>query len=477
MALLSSKVCVSQQHAKLSYYMTPPSTPVLSLRSRMIGASQWVVMASGFGHVLRLGSSLILTRLLVPEMFGLMAVATTVGAIVAMLSDIGLTQAFVRSARGEETPFIDTAWTIQILRGCVLWSSSILVALVLYGAARSGWLSSHSTYADPMLPWLIAATGFTSVINGCSSTIALTSIRNFKLRPIFLLDFLGQIFGLAVLIPLAWWTRSIWALVIGSIASVSLSAVLSHVWMAGPRNRFRWEAASVSEIFNYGKWLALSSAVTVFATNGDRLMLAAYANATLLGLYSIALSLVGALDVILGQLFDKVMLPAFSEVARNNPAGVPEAYFRLRWKIDPVILASSGFLFGAASLLINSLYDARYSEAAQMLQILALGLIFSRYTLVQQVYLAIGQTRYFVPLNIVRLVATFSLIPLGHHFGGFIGALIAIALRNIPSVLLSFYFNHKHSLNNLRLEVQTLLFWPIGFASALVAQSLISLVR
>ena len=427
--------------------------------------------------MLRLGSNLILTRLLVPEMFGLMAVAMTVAVIVTMLSDIGLTQAFVRSARGEEKSFIDTTWTIQIARGLLLWALSIIAALGLFAAASSGLISVHSAYADPLLPWLIAATGFTSVINGCSSTIALTSIRNFKLRPVFLLDFIGQIFGLAVLIPLAWWTRSIWALVAGSFASVALSAILSHLWMVGPRNRFRWESSSVSEIFTYGKWLALSSAVTVFATNGDRLMLAAYANATLLGLYSIALSLVGALDVILGQLFDKVMLPAFSEVARNDPLGVPAAYFKLRWKIDPIILVISGLLFGGAHLLIDILYDARYADAGQMLQILAVGMIFTRYTLVQQVYLALGQTRYFVPINLVRLVATFTFIPLGFHFGGFVGALIAISLRNIPSVLLSFYFNSKHKLNNMRLEIQTLLFWPLGFAIATAAQALIFSVR
>ena len=432
----------------------------------MIGATQWVVLAAGLGHVLRLVSNLVLTRLLVPEMFGLMSIATTVSVIVAMLSDIGLRPAVVRSARGDEKTFIDTAWTIQVLQGLVLWGGSLIGALGLYLAARWGLFAPHSTYAAPILPLLIAITGFSGVINGLSSTLALTSIRNFELRPLFLLDFLGQVFGLTIMVALGWLTRSIWALVFGSMASVAFSAVLSHVWMRGPRNAFRWEKSSVAEIFTYGKWLALSSAVTVFASNGDRLMLAAYANATLLGLYSIALSLVGALDTILAQLFDKVMLPAFGEVARNNPNGVPSAYFRLRWRIDPIILVASGVLFGGAHTLIGVLYDPRYAEAGQMLKILSLGMIVSRYTLVQQVYLAIGQTRYFVPLNVVRLVATYTLIPLGYYLDGFTGSLIAVSFRNVPMVLLTFYFNAQHRLNNLRLELGTLLFWPLGFAVA-----------
>lgn len=436
----------------------------------MIGATKWVILASGIGHLLRLGTSLVLTRLLMPEMFGLMSIATTVGVIMAMLSDIGLRQAVVRSARGDDKTFLDTAWTIQVIRGFVLWAGSLLAALGLYWAADWGLVSPQSTYGDPILPQLIAMTGFSAVISSFSSTLALTSIRNFQLRPIFFLDFLGQIVGLAIMVPLAWWTRSIWALVVGSMASIAFSAVLSHVWMQGPRNRFRWERPSVHEMFAYGKWLALSSSVTVFATNGDRLMLAAFANAHLLGLYSIALSLVGALDTILGQVFDKVMLPAFSEVARNNPAGVPDAYFRLRWRIDPIILVSSGLLFGGAQMLIGILYDARYADAGLLLQILSLGMIVSRYSLVQQVYLAIGQTRYFVPLNVVRLIATYTLVPLGYHFGGFIGALVAIAFRDVPMVLLSFYLNARHRLNSIRLELGTLIFWPLGFGVSKAAE-------
>ena len=446
--------------------MTPPTEPVLSLRTRVIGATQWVVLTSGLGHVLRLGSNLILTRLLVPEMFGLMSIATTVGTILAMLSDIGLRQAVVRSTRGDEKAFLDTAWTIQVTQGLVLWAGSLVAALGLFAATHWGLVSPHSAYGAPILPWLIAATGFWSMISGFSSTLVLTSIRNFQLRQVFLLEFSGQIFGLTIMVLLAWLTRSIWALVFGSVASTTLGAVLSHLWMRGDRNRLRWDKSAVHEVFAYGKWLALSSAMTVFATNGDRLMLAAYANATLLGFYSITLSLVGALDTIMGQFFDRVMLPTFSEVARNNPSGVPAAYFRLRWKIDPIILVSSGLLFGGAHLLIGILYDPRYAEAGHMLQILSLGMIISRYTLVQQVYLALGQTRYFVPLNVVRLVATYTLIPLGYYLGGFTGALIAISFRNVPMVMMTFFFNARHRLNNVRLELGTLSCWFLGFTVA-----------
>ena len=116
-------------------------------------------------------------------------------------------------------------------------------------------------------------------------------------------------------------------------------------------------------------------------------------------------------------------------------------------------------------------------RSGQMLQILSVGLIVTRYSLVQQVYLALGQTRYFVWLNIVRLVATFTLIPLGYYLGGFFGALIAIALRNTPMVILTFYYNSKHRLNNVKLEFLTLLFLPLGYGLGTTISWLFGTVR
>ena len=439
-------------------------TKHIPLRSRMIGATKWVVVGSSIRHVISLGSNLILTRLLMPEMFGLMSIAVTVGVIMIMLADIGLRQAVIRSDRGDELTFLNTAWTMQVCQGFILWGGSIIVALVLAVADALRWIDSKSTYGDPLLPWLIAATGFYSVLNGLASTLALSSTRHFNLRPIYLLDFIGQLFGLVVVVTLALLTKSIWSLVLGSIASIGISAILSHVWMKGARNTFTWDIGSVREIYNYGKWLAVSSALTVFASNGDRLLLAAYANAATLGLYSIALSLVGAVESVLNQLFERVMLPTFSEVARNNPVNIPKAYFRLRLRIDPIILISSGLLFGSADFLISLMYDARYAGASLMLQILSLGMILSRYNLVQQVYLALGQTQYFVWLNIFRLISTFTLIPIGYYFFDFFGALIATAFRNTPMVFLTFYYNSRHSLNNFRLEIVTLLYFPLGYS-------------
>jgi len=69
-----------------------------------------------------------MTRLLVPEMFGVMAIAMMVMYGLALFSDVGLRQSIVQSRRGGEAVFLNTAWALQIMRGFVIWGAALAVA-------------------------------------------------------------------------------------------------------------------------------------------------------------------------------------------------------------------------------------------------------------------------------------------------------------------------------------------------------------
>ena len=81
--------------------------------------------------MIRFARSLILTRLLFPEAFGLM---TLVGAVMyglAMVSDAGIAAAIVRDKRGDDSDFLDAVWTLQVCRGLLLWGGACALAYPL----------------------------------------------------------------------------------------------------------------------------------------------------------------------------------------------------------------------------------------------------------------------------------------------------------------------------------------------------------
>ena len=132
----------------------PGQTP---LRRRVLNAGGWTFAGYGLSVAIRFGSSLLLTRLLVPEMFGVMAIATVVMIGLAMFSDFGLAQSVVRSERGGEPLFLNTAWAVQILRGILLWLVALVVSALLVFANHIGIALKGSVYADPILPYVVIA--------------------------------------------------------------------------------------------------------------------------------------------------------------------------------------------------------------------------------------------------------------------------------------------------------------------------------
>ncbi len=435
------------------------------LRGRLLSASTWTILGTLGSHAMRLGGNLIVTRFLVPEMYGVMAIVVTVTTILHMLSDVGLHQMVVRHPRGHERAFLNTVWTVQVLRGALLWGLTTLIALALHIAGASGWLAPGSAYAAPELPAVLAVAGFSAVIFGFQSTHIDLAVRELDLRRNVAIELAEQALGLAVMIALAWSTGSVWSLVVGTLVGTLLYVVLSHVAIPGERNRFAWNREVLQALASFGKWLLLSSAVGVIAAHADRLLLAGHADARFLGLYAIAFGLAGALGMVFERLFSQVLMPALCEVARHDPAQLRAACWRARWRADPVILFASGALFALGPTVIAALYDERYAGAGNVLSVLAVAMVFTRYRLFEQVYLVLDRPQYLVVLNAVSLVAYCVLLPLGFALGGTQGGLWAIALRGVTSLPFLYVFNARHGLNSLSHEAALLLVWPLGWAA------------
>lgn len=434
-----------------------------SLKKRVLRAGGWSIAGYATSQAIRLGSTLIMTRLLAPEMFGVMTIATMVAVILNLLSDIGLRQNIVQSRRGDEREFLDTAWTLQIARGVLLWAIALLLCFLLHHANLAGSFPPKSVYSAPELPYVIAVSSFSAVILGFESTKTATAYRRFEQKRIVQIELIGQILALIAMIAIGVATRSIWALVAGGLVATLSTTVLSHAWMRGPANRLRIDTGALRELAGFGKWVIVSSAVSVLASQGDRLLLGALMDAELLGIFAIAALIARAFENALQKLYMTVALPALSEVARSDPGRLGAVYYKLCFPSDLLLLFLTGFLFASGQLIIALLYDPRYSAAGGMLQILALSLFAVRYGVAQQIYLALGKPRYLAIVNVVRVVSLYTLVPGLFITFGPMGAIWGIALHSLSIVPFVYAFNVRLGLIDLRRELGVLLVLPLGY--------------
>jgi O-antigen/teichoic acid export membrane protein len=439
------------------------SSAPTSFRNKIIRASVWTLASHGLGQALRLISNLIMTRLLVPEMFGVMTIALLVSTLLAMFSDVGISQNIVQSRRGNDPLFLNTAWVLQIVRGFFLWSMAALVSILLVAAGKAGVLPTGSAYASPELPIVIAVCSLTSIIQGFQSTKMATAQRGLEQGRLTQNQLIAQLTGLFFMILIAFTWRSVWALVSGTLIAAMVTTVLSHIRLNGHANRLCWDNAAARELLVFGKWVVLSSSVYVLAANGDRLLMGALVDARVLGLYSIAALIIGSIEGGVSRLFSSVALPAFSEIARNDPSRLREIYYRFRVPSDLLLLFLAGLLFPLGQLIVDLLYDERYAMAGSMLQILAVSLFMARYTVAHQVYLAVGMPRYWAIVNFVRFVALYAMFIAVYHFAGTSAVIWVFAFHGFATLPFVYRFNSALGIWDLRREAKVLVALPVGY--------------
>jgi O-antigen/teichoic acid export membrane protein len=438
-------------------------SPSLSLRKRAISAGAWNLAALVTSQAIRLGGNLVMARLLMPDMFGIMIIATTVSVVLHLLSDVGLRQNIIQSQRGDEPAFLNTVWTVQIVRGFILFAATLLVALFAWFAQSINLWAPDSTYAAPELPLVLALTGFSAVIYGFQSTKIDVAVRTFQQKKVVLAEFASQLAGLLVMLVIGYFTRSIWSLVGAGLVAALVSTLLGHFWFKGPANHLHWDRSALNELIVFGRWILLSSAVGVLAMHGDRIWFGGSMSATELGVYSIAVLILGALQTGVQRLAGAVALPAFSEAARNDDTVRLHAlYYRFKLIIDLFLLFLTGLFLVISPLIISVLYDDRYAEAGTMMAVLSLSFFTLRYTLAHQVWIALGLTKYQAMDNIIRVISLWVLLPLLLAIGGVKYAIWGVALHTFPTLVLIVYVNRRLGLFNIKRELIVLPMLVVG---------------
>jgi O-antigen/teichoic acid export membrane protein len=403
-----------------------------TLFHRVVRAGGWTFFNFIMSQALRFATNLVLTRILFPEAFGLMAVVHAIMTGMAMLTDVGVDQSIIYSLRANEPAFINTAWTLQVIRGVLISIAMCLIAIPI-----------AALYHQQELAELLPAVGIAATIGGFASTNIALADRNLGIARVTVLDIGTTIISAVVLVFLAWETHSIWSLVIGSLVAAILRTLGSHFMLSGIPNRFLWHPASARSLVKFGRWIFVSTALTFLVGEGNRLLIGSLLDVRSLAFYSLANVLNLMPLLIVQQIGSRVLFPAYSEIERDRPEKLYNVIRKSRlFQVAPYWLLSVFFAcFGAD--LIQFLYDTRYHDAGWMLRILALGsLPQSVIASYAPVFWAKGMVRTVTTLLATQFFIQFLLMVVGSYVGAVQGLIVGLAftqwlLYPINAVLLS----------------------------------------
>lgn len=410
--------------------MSDPTSAAAStgtLASRASRAALASVLGQAAAQGLRLVGNLVLSYLLFPEAFGLMLIVNTVLLGLQILSDLGLQPAIIRHPRGDDPDFVNTAWTVGVIRGAVLFAIGIALAIPI---ARF--------YREPMLRELIPVATFSALLFGFSSTKVATLTRHLRPGPVLAIEIAAQAFGLVAMAVYAKLSPTVWALVVGGLVSALAKTVLSQWALPGPVNRFRWEERSRRDLVSFGKWLFVSSIFTFIAIRSDVAMLGRWVAVDTLGVYSIGIMLSVVVRDVLQQIHRFSLMPAMAASHRAGAGVLADNFARVRSLALPAaLLAILGALL-LAPAFFGLLYDERYHDAIWIAQLSMLAVWFSFLADVAgNALLAAGNSRAWAFTNAVRALMTAAGCAIGFAIAELPGLMVGAAFGTLSAYLVS----------------------------------------
>ena len=392
----------------------------ISRKFLMKGAA-WTIGSYGVGQLVRFAGNVALSRLLAPELFGIMLIVNSLTTGAALVSDLGLGQNIVQNRNAEDPEFYNTAWTLQVIRGFLLWAMCTAAAIPLshfYG-------SSSLLIIMPVVAFGFSVQGFTSVgYYMLQKRLLLVSISLFDIAMGIISTSISVLFALI--------TPTVWALVFGALAGNAAYAYFSYFLVRELREKFFISRKYLKEILHFGGWIFVSSIVYFFSTNLDRLFLAKTIPLEFLGVYGIARSISELLGSLVIRLASIIMFPLVASLSHLPRAELRQKLASTRLLF--LIPAALGFsLFAAvADLLINLVYDQRYHAAGWMMPILISGVwIATLCNLNESTLLGLGRPSFAAAANGLKFGYLAFALPLSFSTYGALGCVVAIATGDI----------------------------------------------
>jgi O-antigen/teichoic acid export membrane protein len=412
-------------------------------------------------RVLSIGRMIVLARLLSPTDFGLFGVCLLALLFVESISRTGLQSALVQK-KGDINPYLDTAWTVQLIRGIAIG------AILFLGADLTARF-----FDAPEARTLIRVIAVTLVTRGLYNPGIYYFQKDLEFHKQFIWRMSQGIVSLLLPIPLAFLWHNAWALVVGVLAGDICALVVSYI-LQPYRPHLRLNFKQVRALTVTGKWFALSSLIGYISYQIDKWGVGNLLGPTFLGLYQVGANM-SVLTAELSQTMGVVAFPAFAKLQDSRQA-IHRAFLRI-WEISAsVTLPLAIILFLLAGSIVKVLLGVDWLPAVPAVKILAISSFLSGLIGVCSAFFnGAGFPKFNTFLYIIQIIVTAGLIYPFIKLMGIVGASYSVLTGMVASLPLMLIFLFKYLRVNPK-EMAKASLPPLALGlCVLVANSLITL--
>lgn len=346
-----------RRRQRLRKLITPEKSQ--SLSQRVVQAGFWVFALRIVDRLFSLTRTIVLARVLSPDDFGLFGIALLALSALETFTQTGFQAALIQR-KGDVRSYLDTAWTVQAIRGVVL-------AIILFGIAPYVAIFFGEPNAAPLLRVL----GLSMVFQGLTNVGVVFFQKELEFHKQFIYMFSGTLADFGVAIPAALILHNAWALIFGLLAG-NLVRMISSYFVHPYRPRFRLERVKARELYTFGKWILGSSILVFFLTQGDDILVGKLLGATMLGFYQMAYRISNLPATEITHVISQVTFPAYSKL-QDNPVGLREAYLKTLQLTAFISIPLAGGIFILAPEFTKIFLGEQWMPIVPAMQVLVIG--------------------------------------------------------------------------------------------------------
>jgi O-antigen/teichoic acid export membrane protein len=388
-----------------------------SIARRMAKGSAWSVATRLTERSLGLLSTLILARILLPQDYGLVAMATGVAAIIEAIGAFGFEWALIQRQK-DSREHLDTAWTLNLILAMVK-------ALALLAAATL----AVGFYGDPRVGPVLWALAGATAFGGLRNIGMVRCELEMNFQPVFALTISRKVASLVVALSVALMYGGYWALVCGIVASSVTDVAMSYLWQP---YRPRWCLMLWRELFAFSRWMLLNNMLNAFNARASDLILGRTLGSSEVGTYSIAKELANLPSTELAAPLMRSFFPAYAKLGNDRPRLVVE-FKRAFAMITLLFLPAAVGVSCVAEPMVHVLLGSNWAAAIPVIRVLALaGAIQVMQSNIWPVYMAIGKPKFIFFWGLTTTMLFTPSFWLATSKGGMMyGAYLALAMSSI----------------------------------------------
>jgi O-antigen/teichoic acid export membrane protein len=403
------------------------NAPGENLSQRVVKGGFWVFFLRIVNRGFSLIRLIILARILSPNDFGLMGIALLTMSTLETFSQTGFQAALIQKKEDIKS-YLNSAWTVLILRGFILFT--ILYFIAPYAAIF---------FDAPEAKTIIQVIGF-SILFQAFTNIGVTYFKKeLEFNKEFIYQFSGTLADFVVAVSAVLILRNVWALVLGLLAGNIVRCFVSYS-VHPYRPHLSKDLGKAKELFGFGKWIMGSSILLFLITQGDDIFVGKLLGTTALGFYQLAYRISNMPATEITHVISQVTFPAYSKL-QDNIAKLREAYLKVLQVTAFLSFPIAGLIFILAPDFTKIFLGEKWMPMVPAVQALCIfGVTRAVNATIGSIFQGIGKPNIITFGSGLQLIILVLIIyPLTNKWG-ILGTSLAVV---IPNVLVMFYLSKK----------------------------------